>query len=201
MFKGSSKSLQVQGCPPIFRTIAGMVMIWCGMVVTSFALIPMNESVDLSFTLIHDFNTNSISDPYDDDTDHDGIADLWETELFGNLTTASEGSDFDEDGFTDAQEYKAGSNPKDEYSHLQVEFVQKGAGGGMTIGWESSGNIFPYPRSYDVQFVDALPGFLTGNPVTLATNVPSDGASTTLSFPQETTPSKQRFYRIQLHER
>ncbi len=39
------------------------------------------------------------------DTDLDGIADEWEIENFGNLNTATGRSDYDEDGYTDRQEY------------------------------------------------------------------------------------------------
>lgn len=39
------------------------------------------------------------------DTDNDGIADDWEMEYFGNLTSASAYGDFDNDGYTDRREY------------------------------------------------------------------------------------------------
>ena len=39
------------------------------------------------------------------DTDHDGIYDQWELDNFGDLTTADATSDYDQDGYTDLQEY------------------------------------------------------------------------------------------------
>lgn len=39
------------------------------------------------------------------DTDQDGIDDLWEKQVFGDLTTAGASSDYDHDGYTDLQEY------------------------------------------------------------------------------------------------
>ncbi len=39
------------------------------------------------------------------DTDQDGIDDAWEIAAFGNLTTASASTDWDNDGYTDLQEY------------------------------------------------------------------------------------------------
>ncbi|MCI5144867.1 MAG: hypothetical protein D3923_04905, partial [Candidatus Electrothrix sp. AR3] len=39
------------------------------------------------------------------DTDSDGIDDNWEQLFFGNLTTADSTSDYDQDGYTDHQEY------------------------------------------------------------------------------------------------
>jgi M6 family metalloprotease-like protein len=39
------------------------------------------------------------------DSDNDSIADDWEMQYFGNLTTANATSDFDKDGYSDRQEY------------------------------------------------------------------------------------------------
>jgi pectate lyase len=50
------------------------------------------------------------------DTDKDGISDIWETEQFGTLTRSSStqsSSDYDQDGYTDLEEYINGTNPKD----------------------------------------------------------------------------------------
>ena len=49
------------------------------------------------------------------DTDHDGMADEWETLHFGNLNRGSpsdSSSDFDGDGYTDLEEFLNGTNPK-----------------------------------------------------------------------------------------
>ena len=48
------------------------------------------------------------------DSDGDGIDDAWEEKYFGNLTTATSNSDYDEDGYSDLQEYLnslAGKDP------------------------------------------------------------------------------------------
>ncbi len=45
------------------------------------------------------------------DTDDDGFPDVWEVAYFGNTTTAVAGSDFDNDGADDDEEYEAGSDP------------------------------------------------------------------------------------------
>ena len=39
------------------------------------------------------------------DSDHDGIDDSWELLFFGNLQTADSSSDYDQDGYSDLQEY------------------------------------------------------------------------------------------------
>ncbi len=54
------------------------------------------------------------------DTDGDGIADAWERQNFGNLTTATATSDTDHDGVTDLQEYLADTNPNDPNDYLRI---------------------------------------------------------------------------------
>ena len=53
----------------------------------------------------------------DSDTDDDAIADTWEMTHFGNLTSANGTTDYDQDGYTDLQEYLNAENgevdPKD----------------------------------------------------------------------------------------
>ena len=46
------------------------------------------------------------------DTDHDGLPDGWEISNFGALSQEAE-DDFDDDGFTNLQEYQRGTNPAD----------------------------------------------------------------------------------------
>jgi hypothetical protein len=46
------------------------------------------------------------------DTDSDGIADDWEMDYFGNLTTANAATDYDHDGYSDLIEYTHGTDPK-----------------------------------------------------------------------------------------
>lgn len=49
------------------------------------------------------------------DTDQDGLPDNWEMEYFGNLSQDA-GSDYDNDSYTNIEEYKEGSNPIDSTS-------------------------------------------------------------------------------------
>ncbi len=46
------------------------------------------------------------------DTDSDGIPDPWEGAHFGNLATAGALTDFDHDGVSDLDEYRAGTDPR-----------------------------------------------------------------------------------------
>jgi alpha-L-rhamnosidase len=49
---------------------------------------------------------------YDEnDTDNDGLSDVWETTYFGSITAQDGTGDPDGDGYTNLQEYTAGSNP------------------------------------------------------------------------------------------
>ena len=48
------------------------------------------------------------------DTDGDGIDDIWEGTKFGDLTTADETTDHDQDGYTDLQEYLYSKDPHNE---------------------------------------------------------------------------------------
>ena len=54
------------------------------------------------------------------DTDGDGIADAWERQFFGNLTTATATSDADGDGASDKDEYLAGTAPGDRTDFFRI---------------------------------------------------------------------------------
>lgn len=64
------------------------------------------------------------------DTDGDGIDDNWETTYFGNLTTADASSDFDNDGYTDYQEYlnRNETDPSDGSYDPKVQNAPGGTG-------------------------------------------------------------------------
>jgi len=55
--------------------------------------------------------SNDDPDTPNEDADNDGMPDAWETEHFGNLSRNGTG-DLDNDGVSDLNEYKAGTNPK-----------------------------------------------------------------------------------------
>ncbi|CAK8725433.1 Parallel beta-helix repeat (Two copies) [Candidatus Electrothrix laxa] len=67
--------------------------------------VDMGAYGDSTVSLINDTATAMFTD-----TDNDGIDDYWELLFFGNLTTADETSDFDQDGYTDLQEYLNNQN-------------------------------------------------------------------------------------------
>jgi hypothetical protein len=49
--------------------------------------------------------------PQDDDSD--GMSDAWEIDTFGSMSVAGQGTDYDQDGATDLDEYVAGTDPTD----------------------------------------------------------------------------------------
>jgi hypothetical protein len=51
------------------------------------------------------------------DSDGDGIPDWWETQYFGGSTAAMADADSDGDGFTNAEEYIAGTHPLNRFSY------------------------------------------------------------------------------------
>jgi hypothetical protein len=57
------------------------------------------------------------------DSDLDGIGDEWELAWFGNLTTANQNSDGDQDGSADLAEYLADTLPLDSTNFLQLKIV------------------------------------------------------------------------------
>jgi hypothetical protein len=67
------------------------------------------------------------------DTDMDGIADAFEYQYFGNLTTANGTSDNDHDGMTDLQEYLDGTNPMVPNTALRVTALSANPGGTSSV--------------------------------------------------------------------
>lgn len=123
------------------------------------------------------------------DSDGDGIADAWELQHFGNLTTANAKSDFDGDGFTDLQEYLAGTDPKDASSYLRITASTTAPMGATNmLTWTSVPT-----RNYHVQeslslsppaWYDSALGLIS-----------PDGAFTTRNVADSNAPI--RFYRVQ----
>jgi len=102
------------------------------------------------------------------DTDADGMDDDWEMAYFNILSRDGTG-DFDGDGWTDLQEFRAGTDPTDRGSILRVLTIDSLDGRTRTILWTAQPG-----RAYRVQFkrdvMDAdwvdLPGIVTATGTT-----------------------------------
>ncbi len=82
----------------------------------------------------------------DHDADDDGMPDAWEYQYFGNLATASYGTDFDGDGLTDLREYEIEPMDTD-------PTAQDTDGDGLTdyqeVFMDGSGEYTPWPLGGD----------------------------------------------------
>ena len=126
------------------------------------------------------------------DTDGDNLPDWWESEEFTNLAQAS-AMDTDGDGFSNQDEYKAGTDPADATSKLGFSATSRGS------GTAANDFILTLPtvagRSYRVEWSTSLTaeswttlGSIiagTGNPVEVRDTAAFSGAA-------------KRFYRLSL---
>ncbi|MFH0880960.1 MAG: hypothetical protein V2A34_14690 [Lentisphaerota bacterium] len=128
------------------------------------------------------------------DSDGDGIDDAWEIRLFGRLDIVTAASDFDLDGFTDAEEFVAGSNPKDPNSALELATIKVLPNGQLQIIWQSTTSTDPAPRLYDIFTATSMRDLQT-NKIVLGQDIPSGGEVTTLNN-VPTGGASYRFYGI-----
>ncbi|MBI3868449.1 MAG: immunoglobulin domain-containing protein, partial [Verrucomicrobia bacterium] len=86
-----------------------------------------------------------------DDADKDGMGDQWEIQNGLNPADPSDAArDDDADGYTNLQEFLAGTNPKDKQSFLKIDSVAIGTNG-IQMGFIARTN-----RSYTLQFKEAV---------------------------------------------
>jgi len=123
------------------------------------------------------------------DTDADALPDWWETEQLGSLA-GNASADPDVDGFTNADEFLAGTAPDSAASKLA--FSSMGSGSGSNAG----DFILSFPtiteRTYKVEWTDDLK---TWN--TLAT-LTGTGSPATATDAGARSASNRRFYRLQV---
>jgi hypothetical protein len=99
-----------------------------------FRTFSTNEDGSVGAYASTEFDTRSLIDE-----DGDGMADDWEASHFGSSTTELSGDDWDEDGFTNEEEYWAGTDPTNATSCLMIEDFQMD-GTDLSIAWQSSTN-------------------------------------------------------------
>jgi hypothetical protein len=122
------------------------------------------------------------------DSDGDQMDDDWELTFFDTLNQDGTG-DFDLDGLTDLDEFRAGTDPTNEQSVFRAITVRRMGGGSTTVLWAAIAG-----HSYQVEYKDAvgdsdwtaLPGIVTAR-------------SGTGSYEDTTSNAvRQRFYRVRL---
>lgn len=122
------------------------------------------------------------------DKDTDGIADAWELQWFGNLTSADATTDFDQDGATDAEEFIAGTrpnNPSNSFKILGHSYDAAMTQATLSFGFTSTS------RLYRIDYSDDLSLWL---PSSLGVFAPEFTGVTSRTFP---FPSGSRcFFRV-----
>ena len=122
----------------------------------------------------------------------DGIADWWRQQYFGSPTTTNNAScatcDPDGDGFSNLQEYTAGTSPTNSFDALRIQSIVS-AGSNFVISFSSvSGHKYRLENTGDL---------VTGIWTTVTNNISGTGSSVPLTaFGGATQP--KRFYRVRL---
>ena len=129
------------------------------------------------------FDTRSLID-----LDGDGMADSWEAEYFGSAAAegGEAGSDWDGDGLSNVDEYRAGTDPTHAASVLALESVAFPAAETLVLRWQSASNA--------VYAIDVRTNLLTGTWVPLA-----DGVAGTPPLNVSTTTvgaARHTYYRV-----
>ncbi len=121
------------------------------------------------------------------DTDGDGLPDWWETEKFGNLTQTA-AADPDADGFSNLQEFLAGTSPQIASSRLNFATYAPGGTGSHDF-------ILTFPSMentiYRVQWSNNL---TTWSP--LGSDLTGTGSAMQISDPSALPAAPARYYRI-----
>jgi uncharacterized repeat protein (TIGR01451 family) len=127
------------------------------------------------------------------DADSDGIPDYWTEQFFGHGTgqasdNSRAGDDADGDGFSNAQEYLAGTSPIDANSALRIVTIDM-VETNIVVGFASVTN-----KQYRLEWSDG--------PVGPWTNIVADeivGTGDAIQVPDASTAAMtQRFYRVRL---
>jgi hypothetical protein len=120
------------------------------------------------------------------DFDHDGVADIWETQYGFSTNNAADASlDFDGDGMSNRDEYIAGTNPTNALSVLKVVFSPSSA---LQLNFIAESNI-----SYTVQWQTNLSAMAWKN----LTNITAQPFVRTITLDTATVPpAPQRYYRV-----
>src|SRR5882724_5832501 len=123
------------------------------------------------------------------DADSDGLPDSWEIQYFGSITDprATPNADPDGDGFTNLQEYLAGTNPLDANSSLKINSVNVSAGSAAIHFSVVAGKTYSLLYRADLS---------TGSWLKLV-DIPAQGSAGVLTVIDPTiSGNSPRFYRL-----
>ena len=122
-----------------------------------------------------------------EDTDNDGLSDDWELRHFGSTATFAGQTDFDGDGVSNLNEFRAGTNPTNALSFLTIRSLAFD-GPNTTITWQTAGGR--------TNIVQAAPT-LTGNFIDLSLPIVTPGVGDVVtSYTNSNTHPGDQFYRI-----
>jgi hypothetical protein len=120
------------------------------------------------------------------DSDGDGMPDAWEMANGTDWRTRDATLDADGDGFSNLQEFLAGTNPQDASSYLKVLDIAAG-GGSVTLQFYAASN-----HTYSVIYTSPLENVSWGT----LTNVPAQSASGVVTVTDPNPDALCRFYRL-----
>jgi len=124
-----------------------------------------------------------------EDADNDGLTDDWELRYFGSTAHGNGTADFDGDGKSDIDEFRAGTDPTNALSLLRIRSVVPD-GTNVLIDWQTVGghtNVVQAASSLTVAFSDRSPPIvIPGSGDAIASYLDYGGG----------TNSPARFYRV-----
>jgi hypothetical protein len=123
------------------------------------------------------------------DWDRDGLPDEWEMQYFGAVTGADPLSDQDQDGFSNLQEYTAGTNPTNSTSRFAIQTISR-QGDTTTVAFDSA-----LGRIYTLEFSNDLAVDSQWSNVVSQVNVPGTGALISMS---DSGSFDRRYYRLRV---
>ena len=113
------------------------------------------------------------------DTSGNGLPDWWEERYFGAIGAAVAGEDADGDGFANADEYLAGTDPLDAGSFFALETAAHAAAESrLALGWPSAtGRVYSLWRAESAAgpYVPHVAGIPADPPFNVYTNATTDG--------------------------